>query len=128
MLEHETDLPLAHMARRGIFAIEQDLARIGLFEAGNDAQQRRLAAAGRAEQGRQFAGRKRQRDVVESDEIAKTLADVFHFNGHVQASLCKVTVDAWARHSIHVFNASVTSASKASSEATANAAAKLYSL
>ena len=45
MLEHETDLALAHMALGGVLAVKQDLAAVGHFQSGNDAQQRGLAAA-----------------------------------------------------------------------------------
>ncbi len=82
MLEHEADLAFAYMARRGIFAIEQDLAAIRLFQTGDDAQQRRLAATGRPEQCGQFTGWKLQRDIVECDKIAELLMDIPDFDTH----------------------------------------------
>jgi hypothetical protein len=81
VLEHETDLALAHVARRSVLAIEQHLARIGRFQAGDDAQQRGLAAAGGAQQP-SVRPREIQRYVVERGEAAETLLDVMDFDAH----------------------------------------------
>ena len=65
VLEHEADLPLAHVAVGGILAVEQHGAAVGHLEPGDHAQQRGLAAPGRPEQGDQLAGREGQADIVQ---------------------------------------------------------------
>src|SRR5450830_1028946 len=132
MLKHETHLALTHVARRCIFRIQQDLTTVRMFQASNNAQQGSLAATRRAQQCRQFTAGKIERDIVESDEVAETLVDIFNCYRHDQCSVeRKAESSAWfsfKRHSIKAFRARVTSASKASRDATANAAEKLYSL
>src|SRR5690606_15754242 len=117
----------AHMHVSGIFAVKQNAAGIGLFEAGDDAQQRGFTAAGRTEQRHQFAGRKIQRHRIQRDEIAKRLIEVVYFDTHHVYSCCAArTASSCSRAAFHSsadFNTRVTSASMASSEATANAAA-----
>ena len=82
MLEHETDLALAHMAFGRILAMEQDLAAVRRFQAGDDAQQRGLATAGRPEQGEQFARGDVEVDVVEGDKVAECLLDLADGDAH----------------------------------------------
>jgi hypothetical protein len=123
VLEHEADLALAHMGVGGVLAIQQHTPCVGLLQAGNDAQQRRLAAARGAEQRHQLTGGKVQRHIAQGGEVAEALVDVLDLDSH-HASL----VDWLARHSMNCLITSVTSASSASSDATAKAAANWYSL
>ena len=126
MLEDEADAPLPDRTVERILAVEQHHAAGRPFQAGDDAQQGGLARAGRPEQRHQLAGMDRQADVVERRELAEALRDVPDFDVH----RCPYpTAEAPAkRHSTIFFSTSVTSASSASSEATAKAATKLYSL
>ena len=101
------------------------LPSVGVLEAGDDAQQRGLAAAGRAQQRDELARGELEADVVERDEVAERLADAADFNAHGASGSWSCTP---ARHSMKVLTTSVTRASSASSDATAKAAAKLYSL
>src|SRR5262249_18521838 len=55
MLEHESDVALAHRARQRILAVELHLALVRPFEAGDDAQERRLARARWPEQRQELA-------------------------------------------------------------------------
>ncbi|MNT13424.1 hypothetical protein D3C72_1483940 [compost metagenome] len=136
VLEHKAHLALAHMLVRGIAPGQHDLARIGALQAGDDAQQRGLAAAGRPQQRGQLAFVEIERDVVQRDKVAKALLYVLDLDAH-DACPCKLasgrsgaasSVSLRARNSTSVLMPSVTSASSVSSEATAKAAAKLYSL
>ena len=130
MLEHETDLAVAHVGGGGVLLVEKHLAVIRRLQTGDDPQQGGFAAAGWPQQAHQFAGWKIQRDVVEGDEGAKPFGDVLHANAHADTPW-----DSWPtfsgcrpRHSTRDLTTKVSNASNASSEATANAAAKLYSL
>src|SRR5882762_465639 len=134
VLEAEAHLALAGSASRGLLAVDEDFTGIGRGQATDDAQQRGLPAAARTEQRHQLALADLERDPVQGDEAAEALADVAKPDAHgftqwgpadsaTDPACCRAT-----RHSTAVLSASVTSASSASSEATANAAAKLYSL
>src|SRR6218665_2488260 len=138
VLEHEAHVALAHMHAGGVGAAEMDAAGVGRLQPGNDAQQRGLAAARGAEQGEQFARGNVQAHIAQRMEVAKLLADVADFyahglsfqrsggrsGGHWAAAMCSCS---W-RCSAMVLMTSVTSASKASSDAAANAATDWYSL
>ena len=126
VLEHEADLALTHVRVRGVLAIDDDLARIRKVEPGDDAQERRLSAPRRAEQRHELAGGDVDAHPVERDEAAEGLADVLNFDGHAASSISTTLLPA--RHSIIVLITSVTKARSAKSDATAKAAAKLYSL
>src|SRR5207245_300514 len=137
VLEHEADLALAHVHVGGVLALEQDAARIGRLQARDDAQQRGLAAAGRPQQGDQFAGVDAERDVLQRAEVAEILADVADVDAHGvpwTASGRSGGNSAAALNARSCFHSamdlitSVTRASSASSEATANAATDWYSL
>ena len=151
VLEHEAHVALAHVHVGGVFAAEVDAAGVGRFQAGNDAQQRGLAAARGAEQREQFARSDVEVDVAQGLERAEVLVDVADFNAHgvlsgavqwgaLAVAVCKGGVGRSGgssaralsslsmRHSATDLMASVTSASRASSEATANAATDWYSL
>src|SRR3569623_3605160 len=111
----------------GVLAVIGDSAAVGQLHAGDNAQERGLAAARRPKQRHLFAGGNVEADVVEGIELPEALFDVADFDAH--------DVPQWAArrsrrvcHSIIVFKNRVTSASSASSEATAKAATKLYSL
>ena len=144
VLEDEADAALAHVDIGGVFAVEQDRAGIGHLEAGDDAQQGRLARARRAEQRHQLARRHVEVQVVADDRRAEALVEATHLDAHAApAPAAFVTarpaegplaapgsapalVLTW--RSTKYLSASVTSASPASSDATANAAANWYSL
>ena len=51
-------------------AVEANVAAVGMLEAGEEPQQGGLAAARGAKQRKEFAGRDRQRDVVESPDAS----------------------------------------------------------
>lgn len=133
MLEHESNLPFARADLRNVFAIQHDLACIGMFEACNHAQKRGLAATRWPEQRDEFARPKVERDVVEGGEIAEALLQIANDDAHdcvpwFCAPAPTSASDCDMRRSAISLSPSVTSASSASSEATANAAEKLYSL
>src|SRR5882672_4996794 len=130
VLEAEAHLAFAGAAPRGLLAVDEDFTGIGRGQASDDAQQRGLAAAARTEQRHQLALADLERDPVQGDEAAEALAEVAKPDAHgfTQGPADSATDPARGRatrHSTAVFSASVTSAS---SEATAKAAAKLYSL
>ena len=112
------------MATGGILAGEQHLAGIGGLKAGDDPQQRGLAAAGGTEQRDQFAVGKVEADIVEGNVLVELFADIADFDAHDASS----RRSSCARHSTRLFRVRVTRASRASSEATAKAAANWYSL
>jgi hypothetical protein len=82
VLKHEANLTLTHMTCGCILAIEQHLSEIRLFQTRNDAQQRCLAAAGRSQQRSQLARGEIQRHIIQCNEIAEFLANVFDFDTH----------------------------------------------
>jgi len=82
VLEHETDVALAHVGAGAVFAVEEHMAAVGHFQPGDDAQQRRLARTRRPEQGHQFAGRDVQVQRVANDGLAEGLVQIAHFNAH----------------------------------------------
>jgi hypothetical protein len=129
MLEHEADPALARAALRGAPAFETDIAGIGELEAGDDAQQRRLARARGAEQGHQLAVADTEIDAVEGHVVAETLGQALDLDTH-GAPLLRARAGSPSRsfHSMNALATSVTKARPASSDATANAATKLYSL
>ena len=119
MLEDEPHLPFAHMLLRGVLALQQNPAAVGRFQPGDDPEQRGLAAARRAEQRDKLAIWKIERDIAEGGKIPEPLVDAFDTDAHAVV----LPAEGVARHSMKAFNASVSSASSASSEATAKAAA-----
>jgi len=138
VLEHEADPPAADGLAGHVLAVEKDRAVVGevkRFQPGDDPQERRFPRARRPQQGDQLSVRDVQRHAVQREEVAKTLADVADLDAHRSASAAaavggvKASSDSpCVRHSTSAFKTSVSSASIASSEATANAATKLYSL
>ncbi len=119
VLEDEADLALAHVRAGRVFAVEQHLPGVGHFEPGHDAQQRRLARTRRPEQRHQFARGNGEVQVVADDGLAERLLQVADFDAH----RC-----SFIRCSTKYLPTSVSSASPASSDATAKAAANWYSL
>ena len=139
MLEHETDLAALHREPGRIGAVDDDAPGIGHFETGDDPQQRGLAAARGSQECDEFAVPDVERNVVEGGKAPEALGEVPDFDAHAQAvalsggSASRVVSTAFAvlnaaslarsaRHSISDLSASVTSASSARIEATANAA------
>ena len=123
VLEDEADPALAHVGAGRVLAMEEDGPGVGHLEAGDDAKQRRLARPRRAEQSDQLAGRNVEAQVVADDGLAEALLQVTDLDAH------RVPLpDAATRRSTKYLSTSVTSASPASSDATANAAANWYSL
>ncbi len=122
VLEHEADLPFTRMRVRRIFAVEADRAGIRYLQPRDDAQQRRLARTGGPEKCDELAGRNLQVDMVDRRETAEALDHAGQLNAHVGLSPAQWTSLRVCRSTTN-FNPSVTSASSASSEATANAAA-----
>ena len=116
MLEHEADIALADAVRQRVLAVELHLALVGPFEARDDAQQRGLARAGRPEQRDQLARADVELDLLERGEVAEALGDVADGDLHRFNPLPHALSSA-------ALATSVTSASSASSDATANAAA-----
>ena len=82
MLEDETDLALAHADGARVLAVEQHLAGVRRLQPGDDAQQRGLARARQTQQRDQLAGLDVQVDIVERNEVAEPLADVFELDAH----------------------------------------------
>ena len=129
MLKHESDLAVPDRPQSRILAIEQHLSRIGDFETRDDAQQRGLAAARGPEQRDQRAGGDVEIDVFNRGEFTELLRHAAQCNAHGLTLL--VRSRAWRtacrssgwRRSSKLLPAKVSSASNASSEATANAAA-----
>src|SRR5690606_14852053 len=129
MLEHKTYLAFPHMAGDGVFIVQQHLACVRVLQACNHAQQGGFPAARRPQQCGQLSIRKCQRYIIQCGETAKLLVYVAHFYTHVQDSPASMSDTVFCeRHATQDFRASVTRASIAKSDATANAAEKLYSL
>ena len=134
MLEDEADLALAHRLSGRVLAVEVDRALIRRLQAGDDPQQRGLAGARGAEQRDQLAAGHVEAHVVEGDEVAECLAQVADLDAHAailssESSVsARIAAERRCCHSTSVLSASVTSASRVSTEATAKLAAKAYSL
>src|SRR5581483_6715920 len=126
MLEHEADAPSLHRQPRRVFFAELDLTGVDALETCDRAQQRGLARSRRAEQRDQLAGSDVEIDVAQGAERSEALAHVPDMDVH-QCLLVAASSSA-CRHSTSAFNPSVSSASSASSDATANAALNAYSL
>ena len=62
---------------RDVLAVENDAARCRREEAGDQIEEGRLAGAVRADDGAQLAGLDRHRDIVDGDQAAEMLRDVF---------------------------------------------------
>src|SRR5690606_2243612 len=100
---------------------------VGLVETRDDPEQRRLAGSGGPEEGHQLTAGDVQADVVQGAEGSEGPGDVADADAHCGTISSSLIVRA-VFHSTSAFNARVTRASRASSEATAKAATKLYSL
>ncbi len=118
VLEHEADAALARIDPEHALSFDPDVARIRPFEPGDDAQKRRLARARGPEQSQELAAVDRQADALQGDEAVEVLGYVDGIDAHICAFF----------HSSRLCAVSVTKARSASSEATAKAAVKLYSL
>ena len=129
VLEDEADLALARRHICDVLPMKQDppAAGIRIFEPRNDAQERGLAGARRTQQRHQLATRHVQADASKRGEPAEGLADVVGLDAHMPDHGMAASA-WWCFHSMKVFRPSVTRASNASSDATAKAATKLYSL
>src|SRR5262249_52812446 len=126
VLKHKTDLALPHVLFGSVFAVNYDVALIGKVEPCDDAQKRRLSAPRRSEQSHELTRGDADAHPVERHEAAEAPADVLDLDAHRISS--SLTMLSPARNSIIVLIASVTKARSARSDATAKAAAKLYSL
>src|SRR5690606_10282141 len=124
----EADLAVAAVAPRHVGIVEAHRAGIGELQPGDDAQKGGLARAGGAEQGAELARRDAQADVVEGRETAESLGQAVDVDGHFGPRRRRADSSSRNRHSSTDLTISVTSASRARSEATAKAAVKLYSL
>ena len=82
VLEHETDVALAHVEIRGILAADDDVAAVGLLQPGDDPQQCGLAAAGGAEQRHQFTVVKIEVDVGQGRVLIEMLVESLNLNAH----------------------------------------------
>src|SRR5271155_3931101 len=126
VLEHKSDLSIANRPQRRVTAVEQYLALVGPIEAGDDAQQRGLAAARGTEQCDQCARRHVQVDVLDRGEFAELLGYTAQSDAHefsLQRARRAACRNSGCRHSKKPFPARVNRSNKASSDATANAAA-----
>src|SRR5689334_24023414 len=115
VLEHEAHPALLHARLRHIVISQPHDAVIGRLEAGDDPQQRGLAGSGRPEQADQLAMLDPQADGVERDMLAEAAAHVLDFDAHTDRILQASRLRA----------PSETRASPVSTDAIANAAAKL---
>src|SRR5262249_26753792 len=101
------------------------------FQPGDDPEQRRLARARRSEECQEGAVRDVETDIVESQEAPEPLHDVLDGDAHASPpAFSRRSFSARSRrvfHSSVVFTRSVTSASSARIDATANAPGMLYS-
>ncbi len=122
VLEDETDAAACGIVLGGVLFVEQDGSAVGRFQAGDHAQQSGFARARRPEQGEQFSGADLQAYVIDGHETAELLADIADLYTHICPP--RIPACSW----ISFFTTSVTTATRLNSEATANAAAKLYSL
>ena len=128
MLKHKSDLMLPWGADIDILAIKPDPGPrplIGRIQAGDDAQQRRLARARRPKQRHQFALANVQAHVLQGIESAETPADMLQTDVHPSLPAVRMRFN---RHSKMFLAPIVARANSASSDATANAPTKLYSL
>src|SRR5581483_10169635 len=109
---------------------EAHRAVVGEVEAGKDAQQRRLAGARGAEQGAELPLGDIEAHIVERPVSAEALGEVagLDVHGGTLQRRRRAASSARKRHSSAVLRTSVTRARPASSEATAKAATKSYSL
>ena len=82
VLEHETDIALAHVEIRGILAADDDVAAVGLLQPRDDPQQCGLAAAGGAEQRHQFTVVKIEVDVGQGRVLIEMLVESLNLNAH----------------------------------------------
>jgi hypothetical protein len=122
VLEHESDPALAHVDERLVLAVQQHPSVIGRLQAGDDPQQRCLSRSRWAEQRDQLAACNVERHVIEHARRPERLSDMAQLDAHDECP------ERCSLHSSTDLIPSVTSARTASSEATAKAAAKLYSL
>jgi len=76
VLEHETDVAIAHVMAGHVLAMEHDAAVVRGFQAGDDAQQGGLAAAGRTEQATDVATVQMQVQVLHDALLAIAAGEV----------------------------------------------------
>ena len=82
MLKDETDLALAHADRARVLAMKPHLAGVRRFQPRDYSQQRGLARARQPQQRYQLAGFDVQVDIVNRNEVAEPLADIFELDTH----------------------------------------------
>src|SRR5713101_5512731 len=132
MLEDKANLPIADRAGRGILAMKVDAAGVGNFQPGYHAEQGGLAGTGKPQQRDQFASRDLEADVLQCDELAEPLGDVADFDTQAATRVADASASrsrlVAARRPTSRLPINVRMASEVSSEATAKAAEKLYSL
>ncbi len=123
VLKDEPDCPISRAGVGRVLALEQHRARIGSLQAGDDAQQRRLAAARGPEERDELSRGDGEAHVLHGREAAVRLGYVADVDRHSSNSSRAVSTKlCTTRRSTMVFKTSVTSASEASSDDTANAA------
>src|SRR5262249_27454606 len=125
VLEHEADVPLADRGVGDVLLVVEDRARVGHVEPRDDAEEGRLPGARRPEQREQLAAGDLEAHVVQRDERAERLRKMPDRDAHWRRSASARSRRVF--HSSAVFTKSVTSASMASTDATANAPGRLYS-
>ncbi len=116
MLEDEPDLTIPGLPPRRIFSVEKNLALVGSLQAGDDPQEAGLSRAGRSEEGHQLPFGNREVHSMKGGKRTEPFDDVVDFDLH---RISRSTTLLATR---------VTKASNVRREATANAAAKWYSL
>src|SRR5262249_8435103 len=131
VLEDEAHVALAHGGVGHVLVLVQHAAGVRRLQPRDDAQQRRLARARRAEQREERAVWHLETDVVESQDASEALHAVLDGDAHASPpAFSRRSFSASSRrvfHSSVVFTRSVTSASSARTDATANAPGMLYS-
>ncbi len=133
MLKHEPHLTVAHRHAGHVLVAEQNLALVGELQPGNHPQQGGFARSRGAQQRNQLTAFNVEVNAVQRLEGAEVFFNVADVDVHGDAPnggqcLRPAANSSPYRHSRKDLAASVTSARLASSEATAKAAAKAYSL
>jgi hypothetical protein len=131
VLEHEADAPVLHALMRGGIAAKMHVAGIRHLQPRDHAQHRRLARSRRSEDADELAGRDLDRDAVQHRLRAKAVADALQrdaHSGNPSCARCPPAADCPARQSTICRPTRLSSAMIVSTDATANAAVKSYSL
>src|SRR5664279_367849 len=130
MLEDEPNAPFTDFLIGNVAAVEKDrpAARVGGFHAGDHPQKCCLAATAWPEQRDEFAGFHFEIDMVERLELTEGFVDAANFDAHgirTPSAWCVTLLLVW--RSTIVCTIKVTTARRASKDATLKAAWLLYS-